>query len=104
YFALRNDPAWEGVRAEMVGRAQIALDALADRARRMGPYVHRSGWSAADMWLFVATAWFEGLPGRVEANPLVGQILTLGWKLPQGLSRWADAHRGRDYVRSLDRA
>jgi len=102
YFDLKGDAAWPAVKGEMVGRAQSALDALGERAASLGrPTVLASGWCAADIWLFTATAWLEGLPARAATNKNVGQIVTLGWTLPAALSRWADAHRERADVRAL---
>jgi glutathione S-transferase len=96
YFALRNDPAWAGVLHEMLGRAQDALDVLADRAAsRAGKTWTDAGWSAADMWLTTAVQWIEGWPGRAKENANIAQIVTLGLRLPAGLSRWTDAHRAR---------
>jgi glutathione S-transferase len=101
YFDLRADAAWPGVKGEMLGRAQRALDALADRAASWKPTVLASGWSAADMCVLTMTAWLEGLPARASTNKNVGQIVTLGWTLPAALSTWADAHRARADVIAL---
>jgi len=103
YFALRDHPAWGPVKDEILGRARIALDALAARASALGrPTIAASGWSAADMWLFTAVAWFEGMPARASTSPNIAQILTLGLTLPSALSKWADAHRDRTDVGALD--
>jgi glutathione S-transferase len=102
YFALREDPAWGGVKQEMLGRAQRAIDALAERAASLGGApVARSGWSAADMWLYTMVAWLEGLPARAPTNERVAQVLSLGWTLPAALSAWARTHQARDDVRAL---
>jgi glutathione S-transferase len=102
YYALRADGAWGGVATEMVGRAQAALDALGERAAaRTHSTVSSSGWSAADIWLFVATAWLESLPTRAATAQNVARIVSLGWNVPASLSRWADAHRGRADVAAL---
>jgi glutathione S-transferase len=102
YFALRQDPAWGSVKGEMVGRAQRAFDALAAHASSLSrPTIAESGWSAGDMWLFTAVAWFEGMPARAASAPNIAQILTLGLTLPAALSTWADAHRERADVRGL---
>ncbi len=102
YFALRGDAAWDGVKGEMLGRAQSALAALAARVPHPARHtVAATGWSAADMWLFTAVAWLEGLPARVTTSPNAAQIVTLGLQVPDALSRWADAHRDRSDVRSL---
>jgi glutathione S-transferase len=102
YFALRDHPAWAQVTGEMLGRAQKALDALAARvSSRRHPTIAESGWSAADMWLFTAVAWIEGLPARVTTSPNAAQIVTLGMRIPSALSTWAEAHRDRQDVRAL---
>ena len=102
YFALSADPAWGSVKTELVGRAQRALDALAARADSIGTAtVSRSGWCAADMWLYTAVEWLETLPTRLGASPIIAQVCGLGWVLPPALSRWADAHRDRGDVRAL---
>lgn len=103
YFSLRESPAWKGVTDEMLGRVQRALDGLATRVESLGrPTVARSGWSAADMWLFTAVAWCDGMPARAKQSPFVAQILTVGgWTMPGALSKWADAQRRRADVRAL---
>jgi glutathione S-transferase len=102
YFALTTHEAFAGLKAEYGGRAQGVLTALAERTARLpGSTIARSGWSAADMWLFAAVTWFEGMPERVGTFPIAKQILSLGWKLPDNLSRWADQHRDRADVRAL---
>jgi glutathione S-transferase len=102
YFALHGDPAWGGVKAELVGRALKAAEALAARVGSLGrPTVAGSGWSAGDIWLLTMVLWFEGLPGRVATNKNAAQLVSLGLELPAGLSRWADEHRARDDVRAL---
>jgi glutathione S-transferase len=102
YYALRENAAWDTVKSEMVGRTQRALDTLADRAWGEGT-IAASGWSAADMWLYTAVKWLEGLPGRVTTSPNAAQIVALGgWHVPDRLSRWASCHRDHPDVRSLD--
>jgi len=102
YFTLHDAPAWNGVKGEMVGRAQRALDALAERVSTLDrPTIARSGWSAADMWLFAAESWLAELPKRAATAPLPAQVVSLGWRLPPALSRWADLHRDRSEVRAL---
>jgi glutathione S-transferase len=97
YYGLRDHAAWRGVVGERLARSQGALDALGPLATRIG-----GDWSATHIWLYTAVAGLEGLPGRAAGNANVAQIMTLGWKLPPTLSRWADAYRGRPDVRSLD--
>ncbi|MGA7121845.1 MAG: glutathione S-transferase [Polyangiaceae bacterium] len=102
YFPLRDHRAWAQVTGETLARARLALDALASRASSLGrSTIARSGWSAADMWLFTAVTWFEGLPTRAETNTNIAQVLTLGLTLPRALSGWADAHRDRADVVAL---
>jgi glutathione S-transferase len=107
YWDLHDSASWANVKGELVGRAQRALDVLAQRASSLGrPTFAASGWLAADIWLYTATAWLEGIPARaankIPANKAVAQIWELGWSLPPALSRWADAHRDRSDVRALD--
>jgi glutathione S-transferase len=102
YYALRNDPAWPGVKTEMIGRAQAAATALAERVSAMGrPTVARDGWSAADMWLLTLVTWFESMPGRVASSQNIRQITELGFELPRALRTWADPHRERGDVKAL---
>jgi glutathione S-transferase len=103
YWPLRGDAAWESVKAEMLGRARQAADALATRAAALAgrSTIAKSGWSAADMWLLTTVMWFESMPPRAATSKNIEQILTLGFQLPAGLSRWADAHRGRSDVGAL---
>jgi glutathione S-transferase len=102
YYPLRESAAWAGVAKEMLGRARLALDALAERTASLGrPTLARSGWSAADMWLYTLVAWFEGMPARAQGNQNITQILTLGITLPSALVDWARLHRERPDVRAL---
>ncbi len=103
YYPLHDHAAWKEVAGEIHGRAQRALDALANRVRVLGrPTISAGGWSAADMWLFTAVAWTEGLPARAAGHKNIAQILSLGgWKIPGPLSAWAAGHRERADVKSL---
>jgi glutathione S-transferase len=101
YFALREHAAWPTVKAEMLGRAQQAIDALGRRAAGMPGTVCPSGWSAADMFLLTMVLWIEGWPGRASSSPNIAQLMTLGFTLPSELSRWADHHRKRSDVAAL---
>jgi hypothetical protein len=96
--SLRADPAWTSVRDEMVGRARSAADALASMATTE---TIAGSWSAADIYLLTLTLWFESMPERRTTSPNIAQILTLGFSLPPALSRWADVHRKRPDVLSL---
>jgi glutathione S-transferase len=104
YYALRDHPAFPGVKAEMLGRAQRALDALGARAdARLGATLAPGGWSAADMWLYTAAMWLIGLPGRVQSSRNAAQIVALGgWRLPDPLCKWADAQHDRSDVKALE--
>ncbi len=102
YFALRDHSAWGRVAGDQLGRAQQAIEGVAERISAVDrPTVAASGWSAADMWLFTAVAWIEGLPARAPTSANAAQIMTLGFRLPKALSQWADAHRDRADVRAL---
>jgi glutathione S-transferase len=102
YYPLRESAAWAGVTQEMLGRARLALDALAERTASLGrTTVARGGWSAADMWIYTMVAWFEGMPARAQGNQNVTQILTLGITMPPALVAWAKPHRERPDVRAL---
>lgn len=61
----------------------------------------KDGWSAADIWLLTMVMWFESMPARVATAANIRQIVELGFELPRALSRWADAHRGREDVKAL---
>jgi glutathione S-transferase len=102
YFPLRESPAWGGVKQEMLGRAQRAIDALGDLAAvREGRTVARTGWSASDIWLYTMVAWIEGLPARAPTNARVAQVVSLGLVVPSALNQWAARHRDRHDVRAL---
>jgi glutathione S-transferase len=102
YYALRDHASWPTVRGEMLGRAQLAADGLAQRVADLGGRtVARGGWSAGDMALLTMVLWIEGWPERAAANPNIAQVQSLGFRLPPELSRWADAHRGRADVTAL---
>jgi glutathione S-transferase len=100
YYALRTHDAWPAVYAELGGRAEGALAALAQVATGRSTLTEW-GWSLGDIWLYTAVAWLEGLPARAPTFPNAAQIVSLDWKLPAALPRWADAHRARPDVASL---
>jgi glutathione S-transferase len=101
-YALHTAEAWNAVKGEAMQRVQRALDALASRVSALPrPTIARSGWSAADMWLFAMEQWLSTLPQRAPTFPLAAQAVSLGWRLPPELSRWADQHRDRPDVRAL---
>ena len=102
YHALKADPAWSSVKAELQGRAQAALDALAARVSTHGEGpLTAQRWSAAEMWLLTAVIWFDGLPARAAGNQNVTQLLSLGFTVPAPLLRWAEPLRGREDVQAL---
>jgi glutathione S-transferase len=107
YHALRADAAWGTVEGELIGRAQAALDALGKRAEATGPRpltgTSMDAWCAADMWLFTAVAWLDGLPARAESgqSPLARQLIALPWVIPAPLLRWRDAFVEREDVLAL---
>jgi glutathione S-transferase len=100
YYALREHAAWPTVKGEMIGRAQQALDALSVRVSERETIA--SSWSAADMWVHTAVVWLEGLPARVGSSPNAAQIVAMGgWRVPDGLARWANLHRNHPDVVNL---
>lgn len=102
YYALRDHAEWPKVKDELLGRAQRAAEGLATIVTASkAPTLHASGWAAADIWLFTMVAWIEGWPGRAATTPNIAQLVTLGFRLPAELSRWADAHRDRADVKAL---
>jgi len=102
YYALRDSPAWPGVKEELLGRARLAAGALAGRVTSVGrPTLARGGWSAADMAVLTMVLWCEGWAARAPTSPNIAQVTSLGFELPGALARWADAHRGRADVAAL---
>lgn len=102
YHGLASHAGWAVIKDEMVGRAQRALDALAEVVTDLPrDTVTPSGWAVADVWLYTMVAWLETLPERAKTVALPAQIVGLGWKLPPALPRWADSHRDRADVRAL---
>jgi glutathione S-transferase len=103
YAPLNEHPRFASVREHLLGRAQRSLDLLADRVRGAPPGPLCGGvWSMADMAFFTLVVWFETMPARVAVFPPAQDMLQLGWTLPAALSAWADAHRNRTDVTSLD--
>jgi glutathione S-transferase len=102
YYALRDSPSWPGVKGEMLGRAQRALDALGTIAKNQVGSTLCESWSAADMWLYSAAAWLGGLPGRVSSSANAAQIVAVGgWTLPESVRAWAQSHDDRADVRAI---
>jgi glutathione S-transferase len=102
YYALRNDPAWPDVKRELLGRAQLAADALGQRVSSLDrPTIAPDGWSAADMALLTLVHWFQAMPSRAETSQNIRQIVTLGLQLPAALVAWAGQHGERRDVKDL---
>lgn len=103
YYALHDHARFEQVRANMIGRAQRALQRLTELvlARGNGVPLCGSEWSWADIVVFTTVAWLEGLPIRAATQPAPRQIVSLGWTLPKELSEWADQHRARADIVAL---
>ena len=101
YFALRKDPAWSAVLEEQMRHAQSAIDRVAERAT--SPHLAGDAWSVADMWTLAATLWVRSFPTRAQ-TPNIAQLLTLGFRLPEALLRWAEQHEQRDDVRAIYKA
>lgn len=99
FYALRNDPAWEKVKSERLARAQDAIDAVAALATKS--HLVGEAWTVADIWAFSAAQWVDGMPERASSAPLVAQILTLGFRMPESLVAWAKGHESRPDVRSI---
>jgi glutathione S-transferase len=104
YYALHDHPRFPKARELMVGRAQRALDTMADRVLSRGNGVPLCGeqWSWADIVVYTTVAWLEGLPIRAATQAAPNQMVSLGWTLPAALSEWADQHRSRPDVMALD--
>jgi glutathione S-transferase len=99
FWALRNDPAWEKVKTERLARAQGSIDAVAAMATK--PHLVGEAWTVADIWALSAALWVSGMPARAASAPLVAQILTLGFRLPESLVTWAKQHEGRADVKAV---
>jgi glutathione S-transferase len=102
FHSLKDSRQWEPVRADQMRRAQAALDAIGARVAGLSrPTFLASGWSAVDIWAYSMCAWFEGLPERAKTQSIPAQIVSLGWKVPETLSRWAKQHAGRADIAAL---
>jgi glutathione S-transferase len=102
YAPLNDHPRYPEVRATMLGRAQRALDRLAQEVSTRAPGPLCGSWSMADMALVALVLWFETMPTRAATFPPAKTMLSLGYAFPAALSAWADQHRGRADVRALD--
>lgn len=96
---LRNDPAWGRVVGERIARAQAAIDFVAEQAK--GPILAGDSWGAAEIWTLSAALWVAGMPARAPTAPLVAQILTLGFRMPDSLVEWTKQHQDRPEVRAI---
>lgn len=99
YYVLRADPAWSTVQRERISRAQDAIEKVA--ARATSPHLAGDAWSVADMWTLAATLWVRSFPARAPQAPLVAQLLTLGFRMPDALLRWAEQHEKRPDVSAI---
>jgi glutathione S-transferase len=104
YHAVHGDPNFVVVKEEMVGRAQRALELLAEKVTSRGAVgvpLCGEAWSGADMAVYTTVTWLEGLPGRAATIAPAKQIVALGWSLPSVLGVWAAQYHGREDVRAL---
>jgi glutathione S-transferase len=99
FWALRNDPGWEKVKTDRVARAQGSIDAVAAMATK--PHLVGDAWTVADIWALSAALWVAGMPARAASAPLVAQILTLGFRIPDSLVAWAKQHESRPDVHAV---
>lgn len=99
FWPLRNDPAWEKVKTDRLARAQGSIEAVAALATKA--HLVGEAWTVADIWALSATLWVAGMPARASSAPLVAQILTLGFRLPDSLVTWAKQHESRPDVRAV---
>lgn len=105
YAPLHDHEGFPELRSQLVGRAQRTLERLAEKvaARYAGSGAPLFGrWSGADMAVYAAVAWLDGLPGRAATSPPAKRILDLGWTVPPTLLAWARDQRARDDVAALD--
>jgi glutathione S-transferase len=103
YSQLNDHPKFQRVREQFVGRAQRALDRLAERVaeRRGAPALCGDTWSGADIAVCTMVIWLEGMPARAATFAPAKNMVALGWNLPAALAEWTAQHRARDDVRSL---
>jgi glutathione S-transferase len=104
YYALHDHTNFAVVREMMVGRAQRALDFLAEKISARGTRgvpLAGDSWSGADIAVYTMVAWLEALPARGQTFAPAKQVAELGWSLPTVLSAWADQYRQRADVLAL---
>jgi glutathione S-transferase len=104
YSGFDGHPNFPKVREQYVGRAQRALDRLAERVVARGNAKALCGdtWSAADIAVCTLVIWLEGMPARAATFPPAKNMLALGWSLPSALVAWTAQRRARADVRGLD--
>jgi glutathione S-transferase len=103
YHSLYDHPNFPAVREQMVGRAQRALDLLAEKVavRGMAAPLCGDNWSIADIAIYTSTTWLAGLPARAVTQPVPKRIVELSWSLPTALTTWAAQHGNRPDVLAL---
>ncbi len=101
YGDLTDHARFPAVRAEMLGRAQAALDRVGERVASKPPGAVAGSWSFVDMGLLTMVLWAEGLPERAKLFAPAKKVLDLAWTMPPALHAWADQHRERADVRAL---
>jgi glutathione S-transferase len=102
YFSLHDHVNFPIVSSMILSRVRRALDQLATdvSGHTLGPLCGEM-WSEADMALYTMVEWLEGMPLRAATFPPIRNVVSLGWSLPEALSRWADQHRQRGDVLAL---
>lgn len=102
YFPLHDHVNFPIVRTVLLSRVRRTLEQLATDVsqRTLGPLCGEM-WSGADIALYTLVEWLEGMPLRAATFPPVRNVVSLGWSLPEALSRWADQHRERTDVLAL---
>lgn len=103
YSQLSDHPSFQKVREQFVGRAQRALDRLAERVaeRHDAPALCGDTWSGADIAVCTMVMWLEGMPARAESFAPARNMVALGWNLPPALVEWTAVRRTREDVSSL---
>ncbi len=99
HWDLRNDPAWGAVCGERMSRGQAAIEAVAKKATR--PHLAGEEWTVADIWAYSAVRWVAGWPERLSTNPVIGQLMAVGFRIPEALVAWAKQHDDRKDVQAI---
>ncbi len=98
YFWLATSDAWPNTVAERRARIDEAFFRLVKISDSLG----RDGqWGGAEITLFTALLWFEGLPARLGHTPAIERILALEIVVPEALHAWAAPHYERADVKAL---